>query len=230
MKGYAGFPLAPNWGIHMKAKIALLTIVAVLATGCATVDLGSVGTSVSAAPTASKTKVNVVQRAASKLYAAFTTKGWVTKVSRKRVQSTASVLLRGLDSETPNGPLNAYAAKAGSLSDIRADIYSAQQHVDQTTKAAEVYLAMAFDNTNLREELASLQKALIASRQAELVFKSAFEAKGMGTKSMDTDGALVAYSKTVDRLRDVTDIFGDRVRRGTANQSLLTSALDITIN
>ncbi len=229
MKGYAGFPLAPNWGIHMKAKIALLTITAVIATGlttgCATVDLGSVSTGVSAAPTASKTKVNVVQRAASKLYAAFTTKGWVTKVSRKRVQSTASVLLRGLDSETPDGPLSAYAAKAGSLSDIRADIYSAQQHVDQTTKAAEVYLAMAFDNTNLREELASLQKALIASRQAELVFKSAFEAKGLGA-----DGTLIAYSKTVDRLRDVTDIFGDRVRRGNASQSTLTSALDYTIN
>lgn len=223
VKGFyvADFPRGSNWELSMKAKLALLTAFCVVMTGCATVDLANMTAPTASAAEAKVEKTNVVKRAASKLYAAFTTKGWVTKISRKRVQSAASVLLRGLDSESEDGPLNGYAANAGSLADIKSDIYTAQQHVEQTTKAAEVYLEISPDAANLREELASLQKALITSRQAELVFASAIEAR-----STNDDTTLREYSQTVDRLRDVTDAFGDRVRLTRT----LTSALDYPIN
>lgn len=208
-------------GKLMKVKIALLTACSLVVTGCATVDLASMTASSDTTAVAKVEKANVVKRAASKLYSAFTSQGWVTNMSRKRVQSAASILLRGLDSDSEDGLLNAYADNAGSLTDIHSDIYLAQQHVDQTTKAAEVYLDIAPDAANLREELASLQKALIASRQAELVFESAIETKNAGGSDV-----LVQYRKTVDRLRDVTDAYGDRVRLNTT----FTSALDYPIN
>jgi len=92
----------------------------------------------------------------------------------------------------------------------------AQSFVSQATKAAEVYLAMAPDDTNLREELASLQEALIASREAQLVFKAALAGQNTSEHSV-----LVTFVNSVDALRDVTDAYGDRVRSGRT----LTSAL-----
>ena len=207
----------------MKAKLALVTLFCVAVSGCATVDFADVGSSSTSAVTASDSnkKINVVKRAASKLYSAFTTKGWAANKSRKRVQSAASVLLRGLDTDSSESPLSDYAAKTLTVPQIHADIQTAQNFVTQTTKAAEVYLAMASDDTNLREELASLQKALIVSREAELEFKSAL------TSNLATeDSVWVSYSESVDRLRDITDDFGDRVRSGVT----MTSALQNQIN
>lgn len=201
----------------MKAKLALLTTVCVLVSGCATVDLANVGgSSALVESTVQSNKENVVRRAASKLYSAFTTNGWVTNKKRKRVQSAASVLLRGLDADSADGPLSVYNAASVSQTQIHSDIDRAKAFVTQTTKAAEVYLAMAPDDTNLREELSSLQRALIASREAELVFKSALSNAAAGQ-----DIKLINYSYAVDQLRDITDAFGDRVRAGRT----LTSAL-----
>ena len=201
----------------MKAKFALLSLLCVAASGCATVDLANVaGTSAVAESSASPDKENVVKRAASKLYAAFTTNGWVANKNRKRVQSAASVLLRGLDATSSSSPLSAYNAASVSQNQIYLDIQRAQSFVSQATKAAEVYLAMAPDDTNLREELASLQEALIASREAQLVFKAA-----LAGQNTSEDTALVTFVNSVDALRDVTDAYGDRVRSGRT----LTSAL-----
>ena len=208
----------------MKAKLALTTLICVAMSGCATVDLANVGKSASVVDASSSNqdnKVNVVQRAASKLYAAFTTQGWVANKSRKRVQSTASILLRGLDTDSDEGALSAYSASSVSLTQIHADIDTAKGFVSQTTKAAEVYLEMASDDTNLREELSSLQQALISAREAELVFKAALDKAGV-----DSDINWTEYSKSVDSLRDVTDAFGDRVRSGRT----LTSALQSEVN
>lgn len=207
----------------MKAKFALIMVACVSVSGCATVDLANVG-GTSSAQTASSNKaekVNVVQLAASKLYAAFATEGWVANKNRKRVQSAASVLLRGLDSDSADGALTDYANSAASTRQIRSDILTAQQYVSQTTKAAEVYLAMAPDETNLREELASLQKALIASREAELVFKDVLDGANVSNDTLWKD-----YGLSVDALRDITDAFGDRVRSGRT----MTSALQVEIN
>lgn len=201
----------------MKAKLALLSIVCVAASGCATVDLANVGgTSTVVESSAQPNKDNVVKRAANKLYSAFATNGWVANKNRKRVQSAASILLRGLDTNSADSPLSAYNAASVSQAQIHKDIDRAKSFVTQTTKAAEVYLAMAPDDTNLREELASLQQALIASREAELVFTSALPAAGPNKETI-----LMDYTRAVDQLRDITDAFGDRVRAGR----ILTSSL-----
>lgn len=207
----------------MKAKVALITMICCVASGCATVDFANVGGE-SAEQTASvrqDNKANVVERAASKLYGAFAAQGWVVNKKRKSVQSAASVLLRGLDRESVDGPLSAYAENSHSLAEIHADMTTAKDFVLQANKAAEVFLAMAPDDTNLRKELASLQKALISSREAELVFKLALKDAGF-----DSDEIWNDYSRTVDALRDVTDAYGDRVRAGRT----LTSALQNDIN
>jgi len=205
----------------MKANVAIVTLLCVATSGCATVDLANTGHVGGAATVSaqSSAKVNVVQRAASKLYAAFTSNGWVEKRSKKRVQSAASVLLRGLDATDANSPLSNYEAQTRTVADIALDIEAANGYVVQTTKAAEVYLAMASDNTNLREELASLQKALIASREAEMAFKSALSRTGASE-----NGVWANYAASVNNLRDVTDKFGDRVRSGVTLTSALHSA------
>lgn len=206
----------------MKAKLALVTLICVSFSGCATVDLANVGGTKTATVSSDQSdRGNVVERAASKLYTAFTSQGWVQNKSRKRVQSTASVLLRGLDTSSGESPLSDYAQKSLSLSQMRQDIKAAENHVNQTTKAAEVYLAMAADQANLREELASLQKALISSREAELVFKDA-----LPEEHPELDPVFQSYVAAVDALRDVTDAFGDRVR----STRTMTSALGAEIN
>lgn len=198
----------------MRAKLILLTTLSVAMSGCATVDMTNMAGQATAPATAKTTQVNVVQRAASKLYAAFTSNGWVAKSSRKRVQSTADVLLKGLAPQTDLQKSGNYAVTAVSLTKLAADIRAAEHHVFQTTKAAEVYLAMAADDVNVRSELSSLEKALIAARQAELVFAAAID-----TASTTSDGGETAatdfaeYQESVNKLRDVTDLYGDRVRQ-----------------
>lgn len=204
----------------MQAKFAILTVCCLLASGCATVDFGEVTASPDKAA-ALAPKSNVVKRAASRLYAAFASRGWVTQTSRERVQSTAGVLLRGLDSVSEDGPLNAYAQKVRTFNEFKSDISSAKTHVKNTSKAGEVYLAMASADSPLRDELKSLQKALLVARQAESQFEEALLSLGAPD---NTD--LVSYSETVDRLRDVTDQFGDRVRQGET----YTSAVEYVVN
>lgn len=205
----------------MKAKIALIIVLSVSMSGCATVDLVNTGSQTASVSSTETAKVNVVKRAAGKLYSAFTAEGWVENKSKKRVQSTASVLLRGLDTSSSEGAFSDYASSSLTVKKIRADILAAQDYVSQTTKAAEVYLAMASDDTNLREELSSLQQALIVAREAELVFKAALD-----KTSSSNDYVWKDYSTSVDDLRDVTDAFGDRVRSGRT----LTSAFQAKIN
>jgi len=123
----------------------------------------------------------------------------------------ADILLRGLDNVSGDGPLNAYAAKADSLSRVQADMLTAQDYIDQTSKAGEVYLAMANIDANLGEELVSLQKALLVARQSEDMFKTTLAKFGPANQER-----ITVYALKVDRLRDVTDKFGDRVRRGGA--------------
>ena len=81
----------------MRFRILCLTAAAMLATGCATVDVTEIAT-----PAAAKVEFpaekNIVLRAASKLYAAFRSKGFVAETSREKMQSAASILLNGLDS------------------------------------------------------------------------------------------------------------------------------------
>jgi len=186
----------------MSLRLTIIIAASLSMSACATVDLNDVATSKSS--TAVKpVDVNVVQRAASKLYAAFSSRGFVANDSRKKMRSAARVLLKGLEDKDVG-----YAANAQNQVTVLSDIRIASAHVEQTTKAAEVYLVMAPAEKSLRKELVSLEKALIASREASQVFEDALIKTAGQANALD----YAAYKSSVNELRDVTNAFGDRVR------------------
>ena len=192
----------------MSLRLTLILTAALSMSACATVDLTEV-TAPKAESTAKVADINVVHRAASKLYAAFTNRGFVAKDSRKKMRSAATVLLKGLEDKNASSvESEGYVHKAADPVAILSDIRIAAGHVEQTTKAAEVFLVMAPGEKSLRKELVSLEKALIASREASQVFEDALIKTSGETTAMD----FVSYERSVNELRDVTNAFGDRVR------------------
>jgi len=198
----------------MSLRLTILLTSALSLSACATVDLNEMATSKAEASTTAK-DANVVQRAATKLYTAFTNRGFVSKTSRKKMQSAARVLLKGLEAkDVTTVSAASYVETAANPQIILSDIRMASTHVEQTTKAAEVYLAMAPSEKSLRKELVSLEKALIASREASQVFEDALIKTSGNASAMD----YAAYKVSVDELRDVTNAFGDRVREAQMNR------------
>lgn len=192
----------------MSLRLTLIFTTALSLSACATVDLTE-ATAPKSTATADIADVNVVQRAASKLYAAFSNRGFVAKDSRKKMRSAARILLKGLeDKNSSSVETVGYAGLATDSVSVLSDIRMAATHVEQTTKAAEVYLAMAPGGKSLRKELVSLEKALIASREASQVFEDAL----IKTKGETTAMDFASYKQSVNELRDVTNAFGDRVR------------------
>jgi hypothetical protein len=162
---------------------------------------------------ASVTDVNVVERAAEKLYSVFTNRGFVAKDSRNKMRSAALTLLKGLENKPLNDDVN-YAKTVVSLDALNADMAMARSYVHQTHQAAEIYLAMAPGGTPLRKELMSLENSLMASTEAQQTF-----AEALTLKNQTTDNAeYLQFSASVDSLRDVTDAFGDRVRSEAMEQ------------
>jgi len=171
---------------------------------CTTVDMTAMG---AATPVASQSsEPNVVEKATSRLFALFSSKGWSTHDSRKRMQSAASILLNGLDEKSLSDSPSSYTQTTVRTDVLSADIREAEYHIDQTIKAAEIFLSMAGPDQDIRQELLELEQALLASRQAESVFA---ETSGKIGSTED----MTRLNGTVDRLRDVTDEFGRRVRR-----------------
>ena len=172
--------------------------------GCATVDVTALGSGTASVTDSSAP--NVVETATSRLFALFSSKGWSTHDSRKKMQSAASVLLNGLDAKTLSSEPSPYITAVASRDALATDIREAAYHVEQTVKAAEVFLAMSGPDQDIRTELSDLEQALLASRQAEKVFGDAQSRVG------DTEDSA-RFGTAVNRLRDVTDEFGRRVRR-----------------
>lgn len=192
----------------MSLRLTLILSAALSLSACATVDLTEATAAKSSSAT-STADVNVVQRAASKLYAAFSNRGFVAKDSRKKMRSAARILLKGLeDKSSTSVETLGYVSLATDPVVVLSDIRLAGTHVEQTTKAAEVYLAMAPSERSLRKELVSLEKALISSREALQVFEDAL----IKTKGETTAMDFTSYKQSVNELRDVTNAFGDRVR------------------
>ncbi len=185
----------------MRFRILCITAAAMLATGCATVDMTEMAVPVAAKSDAPAEK-NIVLRAASKLYAAFQSKGFVGKTSKKKMQSAASILLNGLE-ERELTQENTYAEQGRPYLVVLEDITYATQHVSRTANAAEVYFEMSEGRQKLRKELGSLEEALLASRAAATSFKAV-----VGADSSE----LREFNSEVDRLKRVTDNFGQRVR------------------
>jgi len=191
----------------MSLRLTIALTSCVLMSGCATVNLDEMAAK-NKAPSSNALDVNVVQRAANKLYAAFTSKGLVAKDSRKRMQSAARILLEGLEAQDITAQGVDYVSNVSDPFIIISDIKTASRHVEQTTKAAEVYLAMAPIEKSLRKELSSLEEALLASRAAETIFEEALQTVGRDL----TASEFKSYSVVVDELKDITNAFGDRVR------------------
>jgi len=185
----------------MRSRILFLTAAAMLVTGCATVDMTELATPAAAKVEAPAEK-NIVLRAANKLYAAFRSKGFVAKTSRKKMQSAASLLLNGLEQRELTTDTN-YSAQPHSRAVVMDDIAFATQHVRRTANAAEVYFELSEGRKKLREELGSLENALLSSREASLTFE-----KIVGADSVE----FQMFKAEVDRLKRATDKFGQRVR------------------
>jgi len=182
-------------------RILALTTVAIIASGCATVDMTEM-----ALPSTSKAEApaerNIVLRAASKLYAAFRSKGFVANTSRKKMQSAASLLLNGLEERDLTSDVN-YAAQNLPRAVVIEDISYATQYVRQTADAAEIYFDMSEGKNKLREELTELEQALLSSREAAASFEEVVGSENAELRTLNTQ---------VDRLKIITDNFGKRVR------------------
>jgi hypothetical protein len=191
--------------MNKQFRIWAMTAAALLATGCATVDITEVASPVSAKVEAPAEK-NIVLRAASKLYAAFRSKGFVTSTSRKKLQSAASILLNGLEERELTTEAN-YEAQNFPADVVVRDIAFATEQVRRTANAAEIYFELSEGKRKLRKELNELEKALLSSREASVTFESA-----IGQNSLE----LRALNSEIDRLKFVTDRFGKRVREKAA--------------
>lgn len=190
---------------HIAIRVMAL-LACLLSSACATVDMTNLAPTKSAGLSNSD-DVNVVERAAAKLYSVFTNRGFVAKDSRNKMRSAALTLLNGLENKPLNEEVN-YAHSVDTLEALEADLGMAKKYVDQTRQAAEIYLAMAPGETSLRKELVSLEKSLIASNEARDTFAEALAVKGQS----EDNAEFLQFSASVDFLRQTTDAFGDRVR------------------
>ena len=186
-------------------RMLALTTVAIIASGCATVDMTQMATP-AAAKSEAPAERNIVLRAASKLYAAFRSKGFVAKTSRKKMQSAASILLNGLEERDLTSDVN-YAGQNLPRAVVIEDIKYATQYVRQTADAAEIYFDMSEGKSKLREELTELEQALLSSREAAASFEAVVGSDSAELRTLNTQ---------VDRLKFVTDNFGRRVREQAA--------------
>jgi len=191
--------------MSLRLTIAILSCVSFSA--CATINLDEMAVS-SKSPVISGFDVNVVQRATEKLFSAFSNKGLVAKDSQKRMQSAARILLKGLEEKDVLIDQASYQSNVSDPLIVLADIKTVSRHVEQTTKAAEVYLAMAPIEKSVKKELGSLEQALLASRSAEAIFETTLLDLGQNSSASE----FVNYKQVVDELKYVTDAFGERVR------------------
>jgi len=203
----------------MSPKLVILSLATVMMTGCATVDLNDMASNTPDAE-ARKADTNVVQKAVAKLHAAFSNHGFVQTDSRKKMQKAAKILLKGLEEKdlTSSADAESYANRVHTREKILSDITLATHHIGQTTKAAEIYLAMAADESGLRDELGSLEKALLMSNEA----RNAFENALLNTGGVMDASKWEAFETAVENLNAVTDKFGEQVR---SSQSVKVSQI-----
>ena len=171
---------------------------------CTTVDLSQVSVK-QPQEIVQQPKHNIVERASLSLTSTFKSKGWCKSDPAEKTQTATNVLLNGIDINAQNTPVPAAVVGTRQLS---ADLSIANKQVEQTTKAAEVYLVMAEEMAELDAELSQLEAALLSAREAEAGFE----------KSMQISPNFIvrrkyhALSNSIDALKNVTDAYGDRIR------------------
>ncbi|MBL4852819.1 MAG: hypothetical protein JKY25_01100 [Robiginitomaculum sp.] len=171
---------------------------------CTTVDLSQVA--IEQPKVIEKPDHNVVERSSVSLTNLFRQKGWSKSGPKEMTNMATRVLLGGLEKNEDDA--EARVAVPVSPAQLDADILEANTQILQTTKAAEVYLTIADDAADLGTELSLLEKALLSARDAENKF-----AQSIGVKpNVKTEQDFALLSGSVDRLKDVTDAYGDRIR------------------
>ncbi len=185
--------------------VLLITSVAVMGlSGCATVDLQSMAGAAEAGSSAVAPEKNIVERAVANLKAAFASRGFGAKSSERKMQAAADMLLDGLAARRTSSQDDGYDGAVRPVAVVLSDAEFARTHVDQTRRAAEIYFEVADADRDMKEELRSLQAALVASEQAVRGFSDSLPA--------GRDSDLAELRASIEGLRDVTDRFGDRVR------------------
>ncbi|MEP6342269.1 MAG: hypothetical protein ABJ275_03065 [Maricaulaceae bacterium] len=173
---------------------------------CATVDVTSMGSAEQETVNVETVDTgNIITRTVKRLHQAFVNKGWSEDVSQEKTQSAANVLLNGLEDIDPTdvAPRELTYTNAD---DLLSDIKTARYHLSQTTKAAEVYLDVASSDSDLSGELKQLQKAL---HDSETAHENFIKQKKYSTA---IEHEIMYYASEVEKLRAVTNDFGDIVR------------------
>ena len=194
-----------RWIVIMKIKLVASSILLLSLGACATVDIADMTTlggdkTVSTAP-----QSNVVINASDKLYASFEEKGLCLSQS-ERMKTAAAALLKGREALT-NHPESAYVNQGYAIGKIRSDLSQAASLLENTSKAAEVYLDLAPTDADLRPELKRLEQAIYATQSAQRQFNMAIEKAQPGTPD-----EMKEYQAAAEDLRLITNTYGDRVR------------------
>jgi hypothetical protein len=196
----------------MRTGFILIATTALVCTGCATVDLQNMAGSSDVATTVQyESESNVVQRAVDKLRTTFASRGFGAKSSKRKMYAAADMLLNGLSARSVSESDEDYVAGAKTPAMIIEDIQVARGHVEQTTRAAEIYLEVAPNGRTFDDELESLEAALLASERAVTMFDTALLS--------DDPVELDSLRASVDGLRVITDEFGARVRLSRSDNS-----------
>lgn len=203
-------------GLNMKLRA--LSVVVVLSIGvpaCTTVDLSQVSIQ-SEASAAVPAKQNVVERASAALMSKFRSKGWCSGGPQEKTQTATSVLLNDVDSTL----IENYdtSLKFSNETQLAAELISANEHVMQTTKAAEVFLAISKGITDVDSELSLLETALLSAKEAESRFEKAVAITGSSTVRQNFE----ALQTSVQSLKKITDRYGDHARSSIVTKSITT--------
>ena len=205
-----------HWVNAMTLKILGSSVLFCMLGACATVDIADMTTMGGDLPAAEASSTNVVLNASDKLYAAFEEKGLCLS-QKARAKYAAEAFLKGREALS-NHPDNAYASQGLSMGTIKADIVDASALQESTSKAAEVYLELAPTDADLRPELKKLEHAIYASQSAQRQFDIAIKQSEPGALE-----EMKSYQAAAEKLRVITNSYGDRVRLANQNQTQLGS-------
>lgn len=197
-------------------KLRAFSVVVVLSMGfgaCTTVDLSQVAAQSDSSSVAPE-KQNIVERASAALTSTFRTKGWCSGGPQEKTQTAASVLLNGVDSSQieKSDETISYASEA----QLASELVNANDHIVQTTKAAEVFLSFSNEISDVDSELSLLETALLSAKEAESRFEKAVARTRNSTVRQNFD----TLQTSVQSLKSVTDLYGARARSTIAIKSI----------
>lgn len=152
-----------------------------------------------------KSETNVVMGAVARLKAVFAERGFGPESSKQKMHAAADMLMNGISADSLSSDRNDYSSETRPVAVVLADADIAMRHIDQTRRAAEIYLDVVASDEPVEEELESLQAALLVCERAVLTFKQSLDEEQVDE--------LEPLKASVDGLRDITDKFGDRVRQ-----------------